>query len=69
MRKTDEEKYALVNRYYDGEPAAFICAEQGIAKITFYFWLKLYKTTATESGVIVSGVEFVKIKNNVELLE
>lgn len=69
MRKTDEEKYALIKRYYNGEPAAFICAEQGIAKSTFYSWLKPYKTTSTESGVVVSGAEFVKMKNRVECLE
>lgn len=69
MRKTDEEKYALVKRYYDGEPVAFICSEQGLAKSTFYSWLKPYKTTSTESGVIVSGAEFIKMKNKVDRLE
>lgn len=69
MRKADEEKYALVKRYYDGEPVALICSEQGLAKSTFYSWLKPYKTTSTESGVIVSGAEFIKMKNKMERLE
>lgn len=69
MKYSEKEKYELFKRYYDGESAADICAEKGIAKSTFYSWLKPYKTTSTDTGTIVSGAEFVKMKNKVERLE
>lgn len=28
MKYSEKEKYALVKRYYDGEPAAAICTEK-----------------------------------------
>lgn len=69
MKYSENEKYELVKRYYDGEAVADICAENGIAKSTFYSWIKPYKTDYTELGVCVSGAEFVKMKNKVERLE
>ena len=69
MRYSENEKYELVKRYYDGETASDICAEKGIAKSTFYSWLKPYKTDHTDSGIGVSAAEFVKMRNRVEKLE
>lgn len=69
MRYSEKEKYELVKRYYDGESVADICAEKEIAKSTFYSWLKPYKTTSTDTGTIVSGAEFVKMKNKVDRLK
>lgn len=69
MKKADKEKYALVKKCYNGEPAAFICAERGIAKSTFYSCLKPYTTTSTESGVIASVVKFVKMKIRLNALK
>ena len=69
MKYTEEMKFKLVKRYYDGESVAAICAEQKIPSSTFYSWIKPYKVTYTDSGICVSGAEFVKIKNRVERLE
>lgn len=69
MKYTEKEKYEIVKRYYDGESAADICAEKGLAKSTFYSWLKPYKTETTESGVCVSAKEFVKLRKKIKRLE
>ena len=69
MKYSEKEKYALVKRYYDGEAVADVCAERGISKSTFYSWIKPYKTDYTDSGVCVSGAEFIKMRNKVERLE
>ena len=54
MRYTIEEKRQLVLRYQNGESAAHICAETGIARSTFYSWIKPYQTTVTDTGVLVT---------------
>ena len=69
MKYTEEMKFELVKRYYDGGSVAAICAEQGIPSSTFYSWIKQYKVTYTYSGVCLNGAEFVKMKNKVERLE
>ena len=43
MRLSIEEKQSLVSRYHAGESAAEICADVGVARSTFYTWLKPYK--------------------------
>ena len=71
MKKTytDQEKFALVERYYNGESVANICLETGIARSTFYTWLKPYQTTKTNAENAVSAFEFVKMKKRIEKLE
>lgn len=62
MRLSVEEKRALVTRYHAGEAVAEICADTGIARSTFYTWIKPYATTMTDSGHLVSQQEFIKLK-------
>ena len=40
MRLSIEEKQSLVARYHAGESVAEICADVGVARSTFYTWLK-----------------------------
>lgn len=69
MRLNAEEKQALVSRYHAGESAAEICADTGIARSTFYTWIKPYTTTTTDSGHVVSQQEFIKMKQRIQKLE
>ncbi len=64
-----EEKYQLVARYHDGGSVSDICTESGVARSTFYTWLKPYKTTYTDAEYVVSAAEFVKMKQRMEKLE
>ena len=71
MKKTytDSGKFALVERYYNGESVASICLSTDVARSTFYSWLKPYQTTYTDTGHAVSAFEFVKMKRRSEKLE
>jgi len=69
MRLSTEEKQALVARYQSGESVAEICADTGVARSTFYTWIKPYTTTVTESGYLVSQQEFIKMKHKLQKLE
>lgn len=44
MRLSTEEKQSLVSRYHTGESVAEICADTGIARSTFYSWIKPYSS-------------------------
>lgn len=68
MRHCAEEKERLVKRYYQGEAVSTICLETGIARSTFYTWLKPYKTITTEAGNVVSPAAFVKMMKSNERL-
>lgn len=69
MRWSTEEKQLLVARYQAGESVAEICADAGIARSTFYTWIKPYTTTTTDSGYVVSQQEFIKMKQRIQKLE
>lgn len=69
MRLSTEEKQSLVSRYHIGESVAEICADTGIARSTFYSWIKPYMTTTTDSGHVVSQQEFIKMKQRIHKLE
>lgn len=66
MRWSTEEKQSLVARYQAGESVAEICADTGIARSTFYTWIKPYTTTTTDSGYVVSQQEFIKMKQRIQ---
>ena len=66
MRWSTEEKQLLVARYQAGESVAEICADAGIARSTFYTWIKPYTTTTTDSGYVVSQQEFLKLKQRIQ---
>lgn len=68
-RLSTEEKRALAARYHAGEAAAEICADTGIARSTFYTWIKPYTTTTTDSDHVVSQQEFIKLKQKNQKLE
>lgn len=69
MRLSIEEKQALVARYQAGESVAEICADTGVARSTFYTWIKPYTTTTADSGHVVSQQEFIKMKQRIQKLE
>lgn len=69
MKHTAEEKRQLVMRYQNGESAAHICAETGIARSTFYSWIKPFHTAVTETGVQVTSQEFAALKHRVKKQE
>ena len=68
-RLSTEEKRALAARYHAGEAAEEICADTGIARSTFYTWIKPYTTTTTDSDHVVSQQEFIKLKQKNQKLE
>ena len=69
MRWSTKEKQSLVARYQAGESVAEICADTGVARSTFYTWIKPYTTTTTDSGYVVSQQEFIKMKQRIQKLE
>lgn len=69
MRLNAEEKQSLVSRYHAGESVAEICADTGVARSTFYTWIKPYTTITTDSGHVVSQQEFIKMKQRIQKLE
>ena len=69
MTYTAEEKRQFVLRYQNGESVSDICTETGIARSTFYTWLKPFQSKQTDAGVIVSPQEFIYLKRRVEKLE
>ena len=69
MRWSAEEKQSLVARYRAGESVAEICADVGVARSTFYTWIRPYTTTTTDSGHVVSQQEFNKMNQKIQKLE
>ena len=69
MKYTTNQKQELVLRYQNGESVSDICTQTGIARSTFYSWLKPYQTTITDAGMIVTPKEFSALKKRVEKLE
>lgn len=63
---TTEEKRQFVMRYQAGESVAHICADTGIARSTFYSWIKPFQTTVTEAGTVVTPHDYVMLKRKVE---
>ena len=68
MKHWNLDKETLVNRYHQGESVSTICADAGIARSTFYGWIKLHTTTVTEAGNKVSAAELIKLKKANERL-
>lgn len=50
MKYTPDQKRELVLRYQNGESVSDICTQTGIARSTFYSWLKPYQPTITEQA-------------------
>lgn len=69
MRLSTEEKQLLVARYHTGESVTKICADTGIARSTFYTWIKPFTVTITDSGCTVSHQEFIRMKQKIQKLE
>ena len=69
MRISIEEKQTLVARYRAGESVAEICADSGVARSTFYTWIKPYTVAMTDSGHAVSQQAFIKTKQKLQKLE
>ena len=69
MRLSTEEKQSLVARYHAGESVVEICAATGIARSTFYTWIKLCTTNATTTEHPISQQEFIKLKQKIQKLE
>ena len=69
MRLNTEEKQSLVTRYHLGESVAELCADAGVARSTFYTWIKPHRITTTDSGYAVSHQEFTKLKQKNQKLE
>ena len=64
-----EEKQQLVTRYYNGESVSGICSQTGVARSTFYTWLKPHKVTVSDSGYAVSSGEFIRMAKRLDKLE
>ena len=69
MRMSTEEKKRLIARYQAGESVAEICAETGVARSTFYTWIKPFTATKTKSGHEVNQNEFIKMNQKNQKLE
>lgn len=69
MRLSTEEKQSLVSRYHTGESVAEICADKGIARSTFYSWIKPYSVRIKNSEHTVSQLEFHKMRQRIQRLE
>lgn len=71
MKISFEEKQALVLQYEQGESVRSICARTGIARSTFYTWIRSY-TTVIKNGNETTRVtlrEVENLKRKVKMLE
>lgn len=69
MKYSSKEKSEIVKRYYEGESASAICLNLGIAKSTFYSWIKPHKAVGAKTETGVTPSEFDKIKRHDERLQ
>lgn len=71
MRASLEEKQALVNRYEQGESVRCICIETGVARSTFYTWIRSFGTIIKtgDKTTKVTLREVNNLKRKVEMLE
>ena len=66
---TEEQKHALVKRYYDGESAAVIYLKAGIPRSTFYTWIKSYNVVSSVLDYEVNAVNYARQKKHMAKLE
>lgn len=64
---TQEQKQGLIHRYLSGESVKSITDDAGIARSTFYSWIKAYKNTLSKTTNITLR-EFSEAKRKVERL-
>jgi transposase InsO family protein len=76
MRKTftQEEKQAIVKRYFTGEPAKGIAEGSGIARSTLYLWINEYKDKAGYKDISLKKIKTIiqhskYLEKMVELLQ
>ena len=71
MKISSEEKQALVLQYEQGESVRSICARTGIARSTFYTWIRSYGTVIKNGNETtrVTLREVENLKRKVKLLE
>ena len=69
MRYSPEIKQALVARYCNGESVESICLQSGVARSTFYTWIKPHMPVVSKSGHTVTAAEFAKMKSHLTKLE
>lgn len=69
MKHSMEKKRKLVLRYQSGESVTDICTETGIAKSTFYSWIKTYRTIGLTSDFAITPKEVMLLKKRLEKLE
>jgi len=69
MRLSSKEKKQLATRCHTGESATEIRADAGIARSTFYTWIRTYTATAVNSEHAASWQEFIKLKQRIPKLE
>lgn len=69
MRYSPEVKQALIARYCNGESVENICLQTGVARSTFYTWIKPHTPVVSKSGQTVTAAEFAKMKSHLTKLE
>ena len=69
MHYGTEEKKSLVAQYRARETVAEICADVGIARSTFYTWIKPYSVPPGNLDHAVSQQYFAKLKQKLQKLE
>ena len=71
MKISSEEKQALVLQYEQGEPVRSICARTGIARSTFYTWIRSFGTVIKngDKTIRVTLREMNNLKRKVKMLE
>ena len=68
MQWSYEKKEKLIKRYQAGESVLTICMETGVAKSTFYSWLKPRPQIVAGGDNRISRIEFTKLKRENERL-
>lgn len=69
MQYSESEKQQIVNRHYNGESIALICAETGIARNTLYHWIKTYQPVASTEEHLYTLKECQTLERKVKKLE
>ena len=71
MKISSEERQALVLQYEQGEPVRSICARTGIARSTFYTWIRSFGTVIKngDKTIRVTLREVNNLNRKVKMLE
>lgn len=66
MKYSMTQKQQIIERYQNGEAVSSLSAETSMPPNTMYSWVNPYRSTTTETGYVVTPMEFILMKRKIE---